>query len=108
MVTSKKMSPSDNAVAMQLKSDAQSTMDSLKTMSGADFDKAYMDSQVKMHQQVLDLIDNKLIPAAKDADLKTELQTIRPKIAEHLKMATEIQASLSASPMTGQKPSSTK
>ena len=106
MITSKKMSPSDNAVAMQLKSDAQSTMDSLKTMAGADFDKAYIDSQVKMHQQVLDLIDNKLLPAAKDADLKADLQAIRPKIADHLKMASDIQASLSASPMTGQKPGS--
>lgn len=107
MITSKKLSPSENSTATQLKSDAQSTMDSLKTMTGADFDKAYMDSQVKMHQQVLDLIDNKMIPAAKDADLKAELQAIRPKIAEHLKMASDIQAALSTStPTPGQKPTS--
>ena len=108
MIASKKLSPSDNSMAMQLKSDAQSTMDSLKTMAaGADFDKAYIDSQVKMHQQVLDLIDNKMLPAAKDADLKAELQAIRPKIAEHLKMASDIQAALSTSaPTPGQKPSS--
>jgi putative membrane protein len=106
MLTSKKMTASDNAMSMQLKSDAQSTMESLKTMAGADFDKAYMDSQVKMHQQVLDLIDNKMIPAAKDADLKAELQAIRPKIAEHLKMASDIQASLGTTTGNQKGPSS--
>lgn len=105
MATKKKLTAADSPASTQLKSDAQAAMDALKTKKGADFDAAYMDAQVKMHQQVLDLIDNKLLPAAKDADLKADLTAIRPKIAEHLKSAQDIQGSLGATAAAGQKTS---
>ena len=34
--------------------------------SGAGFDKSYVDTQVKEHQAVLDMIDQKLLPNAQD------------------------------------------
>jgi putative membrane protein len=88
------LTPSANSVSNRLSSDASQSMDSLKGHSGSDFDKSYIDEQIKLHQDVLDIIDNKLLPNAKNAELKSEIQAVRPKIEQHLKEAREIQASL--------------
>ena len=88
------LTASDNPVAQQITSDGKQVLSTLSGATGADFDRQYMDAQVKQHQQVLDSLDNKLIPGAKNAELKAHLQTIRTKVAHHLKMAQDIQGSL--------------
>lgn len=94
VATKAKISPADNETATHLKSDVSTTIDTLKTQKGKDFDKAYMESQVKAHKDVLDIIDNKLIPAAQNADLKTHLTDVRKSVALHLAKAEEIQTKL--------------
>jgi putative membrane protein len=54
-----------------------------------------MDAQVDEHQKVLATLDDKLIPQAQNADLKSLLEKVRAKVASHLKMAQDVQASLS-------------
>jgi putative membrane protein len=88
------ISPKENAVTAQLKSGGDEIMGNLKSSTGSDFDKAYIDAQVNEHTQVLDLLDNKLIPHAQNADLTKTLQEVRSKVAGHLKMAQEIQSTL--------------
>jgi putative membrane protein len=83
-------------VSTTLEADSGKTLEQLKTQTGADFDRTYMDAQVKAHQMVLDTIDGKLLPNAKNAELKTMLQTMRPKIEGHLKQAQDIQKALGA------------
>lgn len=94
MAKQAKLTPADNQVSTQLKTDSDKTMEQLKAQTGADLDRAYMDAQVKAHQTVLDTIDTKLMPNAKDANLKAMLTETRPKIEAHLKEAQEIQKTL--------------
>lgn len=82
---------SDDSTAM--KSDASSTLDTLKKDTGKDFDKAYIDAQVDGHQKVLDTINQKLLPSVKSADLKAYLEEIKPRVEDHLKQAKEMQQS---------------
>lgn len=89
------ISPRENAVTAQLKSGGDQIMSNLKSSSGTDFDKTYIDAQVNQHTQVLDLLDNKLIPHAQNSDLAKALQEIRTKVASHLRHAQDIQTSLS-------------
>jgi putative membrane protein len=70
------------------------TMTKLMPLSGAAFDKAYVDSQVEMHTAALALLDTALIPSAKNAQLKTELTSMRATVAAHLMTATELQSSV--------------
>lgn len=91
-----KLTPSDSPVSTMLKTDSEKTVEQLNAQTGADFDRAYMDAQVKAHQTVLDTIDVKLLPNVKNAELKTMIQAVRPKIEAHLKEAQEIQKSLGA------------
>jgi len=88
------ITPQENAVTAQLKSGGDQIMGNLKSSSGSDFDKAYIDAQVSEHTQVLSLLDERLIPHAQNADLTKTLQAIRTKVAGHLKMAQDIQSSL--------------
>jgi putative membrane protein len=81
-------------VSTSLQSDAQEATNALKAKSGADFDALYVDTQVKEHKAVLDLIDQKLVPAAKNAHVKEYLEDVRPKIATHLQHAQELQQAM--------------
>jgi putative membrane protein len=89
-----KLTPSDSPVSTMLKADSDKTVEQLKTQTGADLERAYIDAQVKAHQTVLDTIDTKLMPNVKDAGIKTMLTETRPKIEMHLKEAQDIQKAL--------------
>ena len=78
----------------QLQTDSQNAISSLGVQTAADFDKAYIDLQVQEHKDVLDSIDTKLIPNAKNAQLKQALTEFRPKIQEHLQKAQDLQQKL--------------
>ena len=65
--------------------------------SGAAFDRAYIDHEVAYHQQVLDAINNTLIPNAQNAELKALLQQTAPAIEAHLQHAKELQTPLGQS-----------
>ena len=93
-----KITPADSDMSKQLAGDSQKLIDSWKDLKGPDFDKAYMDAQVKEHQAVLDALDQKALPAVKNADLKTLLTEVRGKVEAHLKEAKDIQAALAAAP----------
>jgi len=93
-----KITPADNDQAAALQTDVTTTITELKTQKGKNFDKAYMESQVKTHREVLDVIDNKLLPAAQNGELKAQLGDARSHVASHLAKAQEIQAKLEAAP----------
>ena len=91
------VTPAENDVSRQLQQGDQSAHTNLDTKTGADFDRAYIDREVEFHQNVLDALDNTLIPGAQNAELKSLLQKVRPNIAAHLDRAKSIQSSLTAS-----------
>jgi len=79
-----------------LESKAQAAIEQLKGLKGAELDKAYVDAQVTMHQEVIDAVDQKLLPAAQNADLKSFINEIRPKLQAHLDHAKAVQEKLGA------------
>ena len=66
------------------------------TPGGADFNREYIDAQVKEHQDLLTELDTRLIPAAKDEELAALLKKLRGKVAHHLKMARDVESSVSS------------
>jgi len=94
LVTRLKVKPEDNPTSQSLKSAGADNIASLKKLSGAAFDKAYVDHEVTYHQQVLDAIDKTLIPSAQNAELKALLVAVRPAFVGHLEHAKMIQSAL--------------
>jgi putative membrane protein len=96
LATKLKVTPEDNPTSKSLKSGGEENVANLKTLSGAAFDKAYIDHEVAYHQQVLDAVDKTLIPGAKNAELKALLVKVRPAFVAHLEHAKHIQSSLAS------------
>ena len=59
--------PEDNDGSHALQDDADQARTTLIGKSGSDFDRAYIDHEVQVHQTVLDQLDQKLIPGAQNA-----------------------------------------
>jgi putative membrane protein len=92
LVTKLGVTPEDNPTSQQLTTGGATTKERLSRLSGAEFDKAYIDNEVSYHQTVLDAIDQTLIPSADNGELKSLLQQVRPAIAAHLQHAQQIQS----------------
>ena len=83
--------PESNATSESLKKGGDENMAALKKLKGKAFDKAYVDHEVAYHEQVLDAIDKTLIPSAKNPELKSLIEKVRPAIAAHLDHAKHLQ-----------------
>ena len=88
------LDPEANDASRQLEVDADAARKSIDGAKGAAFDKAYIDNEVAYHQSVLDLLDNTIIPAVTNPELKTFLSGTRPTVEAHLDHAKHVQASL--------------
>lgn len=82
--------PADSQLVTELRVNATSVENKLSANDDPSFDKAYMLSQVDAHRQALDTIDSRLMPAVKSQDLRQMLETLRPRVANHLQMAQTI------------------
>jgi putative membrane protein len=94
LVTRLNVTPAENDVSRQLQQGAEQARTDLGGKTGADFDRAYIDHEVRYHQTVLDALDNTLIPGSQNTDLKALLQQARPNFAAHLERARSIQGTL--------------
>lgn len=94
LVTKLKVKPEENATSRSLKAGGDKNLANLKTLKGAAFDRAYVDHEVAYHQQVIDALDQTLIPGAKNEELKALLVKARPAFVAHLEHAKHVQAEL--------------
>lgn len=77
------------ALATELAGDPKAALEHLMSLSGAEFDKAYMQHMVEDHEKVVAAFD-KASTSATDADLKAWTGRTLPTLKEHLEMAKEI------------------
>jgi putative membrane protein len=94
LVTKLKVKPEDNPTAQSLKSGGAQNIQKLKGLSGAAFDKAYVDHEVDYHQAVIDAMDKTLIPSASNAELKALLVKVRPAFIAHRDHAKQLQTTV--------------
>ena len=69
-------------------------LENLKTLKGAELDKAYVDNEVTYHVDLGKALDDTLIPGAKNEELKALLVKIRPIVAAHEEHMKTLQASM--------------
>jgi putative membrane protein len=94
LVQKLRVTPEENDTSKSLKQGGAATLAKLQGLSGAAFDKAYVENEVSYHQTVLDALDKTLIPSADNAELKALLVKVRPAFVAHLEHAKHIRASL--------------
>jgi putative membrane protein len=94
LVTKLGVKPEDSDTSKSLKDGAKKNTANLQKLSGAAFDKAYIDHEVAYHQAVLDAVDKVLIPSAQNDELKALLVKVRPAFVAHMEHAKMVQSKL--------------
>jgi putative membrane protein len=85
-----RVSPEKPRLASALESTHRETMEELRKKSGQDFDRAYIDYQVTMHEQAVKLVED-TANSVDDARLKQHLIKTRPDLITHLSAAKALQ-----------------
>jgi putative membrane protein len=88
------VTPESNPTSESLKKGGDENLAALRKLSGAAFDRAYIDHEVAYHEAVLGAVDKTLIPSAQNAELKALLVKVRPAFVAHLDHAKHLQAQL--------------
>jgi len=94
LVKKLKVTPEDNATSQALTKQAAAKRAELAKLSGAAFDKAYVDNEVAFHKAVDAALKDQLIPSASNAELKSLLQTGLKIFQGHEQHAEHVAAAL--------------
>jgi putative membrane protein len=70
-------------------------MGKLKTKTGAEFDKEFLDHAAREHRAIIDKINNRLIADAKSSDLKAHLRAMIPTLEKHERDAMSLRKTIS-------------
>jgi putative membrane protein len=81
------------AVPDDLDAEHQAMRDRLESLSGAEFDLAYLQGQVVDHQKTAQLLEYE-IGSGQDIELKSFAAEILPLVLQHLRTAQDLQAEL--------------
>lgn len=92
LVKKLKVTPEDNPTSQALAEAAGQERARLTKLDGAAFDKAYIDNEVAFHKTVDSALQDTLIPAAQNAELKALLQQGLTLFTEHEQHAEMVAA----------------
>ena len=70
--------------------DHAAAMAHLRSLKGAEFDRAFLRHEVEFHQAVIDAINGTLLPAIQNGELKALVEKVAPAFQAHMAMAKEI------------------
>jgi putative membrane protein len=76
--------------------DHAAAMKQLRALHGAAFDHAFLQHEVAFHQAVIDAVQTTLLPAIKNADVKTLVVTVAPAFQAHMMAAQKLDTQLTA------------
>lgn len=82
--------PRTPALAQTLENTHREAMTQLRDKSGRDFDRTYLEYQIKMHQQSVNLVED-TAGSVDHAELKRFLRETRPDLQKHLSAVLSIQ-----------------
>src|SRR5215475_3702939 len=100
LVKKLKVKPEDNPTSQGLTKQADATRKKLAGLSGAAFDKAYIDNEVTYHKAVNAALSDTLIPNAQNAELKALLQSGLGVFQAHQKHAEQLASQLQSASAT--------
>ena len=90
------VTPEDNPTSQSLTKEADATRKKLAGLTGAAFDKAYVDNEVAYHKTVNGALSTTLIPDAQNSELKSLLQNGLNVFEAHLEHAERLAQQLAA------------
>ena len=96
LMTKLDLEAEDNVASLDMRDESAEKRDLMREMSGYRFDSTYIENEISYHRKFLAQIDNVLLPAARNAELKGLLTAVRPAVASHLAHAEQVRADVLA------------
>jgi putative membrane protein len=94
LVTKLGVTPVNNDLVATLAGQSAKHEANLRSLSGAAFDKSYIDHEVAYHKAVIGVIEEQLIPSAKNQELRNALISVVPAFKAHLSHSIMVQGQL--------------
>ena len=88
--------PRDSDASRALSDKADATLARLEALEDTELDRAYLDTQVTMHQEMLVAVDRTLVPNAQNQDLEVYVASLRPMLSAHLHQAKSLDVVIAA------------
>jgi putative membrane protein len=90
------LTPEDSTVSTELSAKAEENLQTIKSAADAKgVEQAYVDAQIRQHENVLELLNTRLIPSALNADLKAQLEETRKMVETHIEDARRVKQAIS-------------
>lgn len=86
--------PKESVISNSMIANGKHDLKALSELQGKAFEKAFIEAMVKGHQEGLELINTKLLPQTKNAQLKVFVERFRNMVSEHLERGLKIQRTL--------------
>lgn len=81
------VTPTPIAADFALKKNHDAAMAKLNGLSGAAFDKAFLEHEVAYHKAVIDAVTTTFLPAIQNAEVKAFVTRVAPAFEAHMKQA---------------------
>lgn len=88
------VTPEDNPTTQSLLDGAEKIKAEFSSLSGAAFDKAYIDNEVAYHKAAISVVETKLVADATSPELKALLESALPLFKSHLAHAEMVQSAV--------------
>ena len=89
-----KLDMDESTESEKLEKDVKSKISDLKKQKKSDFDRAYIASQIQMHEALLESLTSTYIPTAQNAELKKYLEETKEHVSAHLDEAKSLETKL--------------
>jgi putative membrane protein len=96
LVARLEITPREDEISRLLRDQSATRRDSLRALSGREFDSAYVANELRFHRELLIAFDQALLPSAQRAALREYVATVRPMLVAHIAHAEQVQGSLGA------------
>ena len=80
--------------SLDMRDESATRRDAMRDLTGFAFDSAYITNEVSYHQRFIAVIDNVMLPAVRNAELRSLLTSVRPAVAAHLAHAEQVWANV--------------
>jgi putative membrane protein len=88
----------ESPLSQGIQGQASEIREQLAELSGAEFDRAYLQNQVELHEVALDTVRSQLLPNAEDPQVRQLMAAAAPTLQQHLQEAEQSYASLTGRP----------
>jgi putative membrane protein len=82
--------PTPVAADFALKKSHDAAMATLRGLSGAEFDQAFLEHEVAYHKAVIDAVTTAFLPAIKNPELKAFVEKVAPAFEAHMRQAENL------------------